>query len=474
MAIKRIPIGINWQNIDPVEHHDGVAAGHKNCYMVPVGDYEHFIGFDGLESFINGLAGTPQGGFDSTATGKKLIVAGGVVQEIDNGYVVATYTGGTLNSSNPAIFTETENFIYLATGDNVTQIDTSTQTITNITAAGSPQTGVTHVAFIDGYILANGLSAAGIPGDVYYSLDDGVTWGFFNNEKLPDGTTAVITGWEEIYGFGPRSVEVSYNDGVTPFGVLDGAFMQYGLLAAYSAIVADNTLYWLGEADGARRIFKMVGRTPSIISTPYDKVLQGLGTVSDARAWTQQQDGYTFYVITFPTEDLTLFYNIQLDKWSERTFWDTATASNKRYKGGFAFYVRDWNKTVVGDYGTSKLYVSTGGTDDGEEIRVELTSGRIAHGYSNRKKRKRLVFEIKRGDISDFNEAVFEYRIKTDNKGWSNWKQKSLGKVGESNPYIKDYRSGVYRSAQYQVVYTGSTSEFIFMGLQEDFDVLRD
>ena len=101
---------------------------------------------------------------------------------------------------------------------------------------------VSHVVHVDGYILANDVGTD----DEYVSdLDDALSWdaaNFFNAESIPDTIEAVHVANSLIYLFGPTTLEIWYNAGLTggvPFERQQ--VIERGILAKHSVVRANNT-----------------------------------------------------------------------------------------------------------------------------------------------------------------------------------------------------------------------------------------
>lgn len=468
--MPKIIFGLSNKNIDPAEYRDGMAESVRDCYRVQLGQEEHFPKRLGLTQFATSGTGEATQGRYETFGGKVVEVVGGIVYELSSSGVLTQYTGPVLSIGNKCVFTEDFSNVYIAHGGKIAKVDTAAKTVSFL--GGNSPNGVTHISFSQGFLLCNGLVSGGVEGDTNYSGDvaNGYSainsWEVFNNERLPDGCNAVITGWDaEVYSFGPNSVEVSYNDGTTPWAVLQGAYMQYGCIAPHSVVIADNTLFWLTLADNSLRIVKMVERAPSIISSPYDRLINEMGRVDDAISWTQQMHGYSFYVISFPSENITLAYKLNDGTWSEWLYYNTTTASYESYRGANALYVRSFKKTLIGDRESGIIYEQKGTSDNGDAIRMELTSGQMESGTQKMKAEKMLYFRVKKGAYEG---GTFQYRVRDDHKQWKNEKSLSLGALGKTKPYIKRPSGGSFRSRQYQVIHSDIETDFIFMGLEND------
>lgn len=469
--MPKIPFGLSNENIDVSEYRDGFAASVRECYRVQLGPNEHFARRLGLTQLGDNNSGNATQGRYETFGGVVIEVIGGVVYEMSPGGSLTAYTGNTLSVDTLCIFTEDSSNVYVAHGGVPAKIDTTAKTVTLL--SGNAPDNVTHITFSNGYLLCNGNVSGGVAGDTNFSDDSANnysasdSWEVFNNERLADGCNAVVSGWDaEIYSFGPNSVEVSYNDGSTPWAVLQGAYMEYGCLAPYSVAIADNTLFWLTIADGARRLVRMENRAPRIISGPYDALINSFSIASDAIAWTQQARGYSFYVISFPAENKTFAYKMDDGTWSEWGYYNTNTASYERYRGQQALYVESWNKTILGDRSNGKIYYQSGFTDNGDAIRMEITSGQNEFGTLKEKKEMMLYFRHKRGYAEG---GTVQYRVRDNNKQWKNEKALSLGSLGSTDLFQKKTSGGIFRSRQYQIVQSDLvTPDYVFTGLEND------
>ena len=73
---------------------------------------------------------------------------------------------------------------------------------------------------------------------------------------------------------------------------------------------------------------------------------------TDAFAFSYTQEGHTFYVLTFPTDNRTFVYDMTTGLWHERASLDTG--SQVRWRANcYAFFN---NKHYVGDYNSGKIY----------------------------------------------------------------------------------------------------------------------
>jgi hypothetical protein len=116
----------------------------------------------------------------------------------------------------------------------------------------------------------------------------------------------------------------------------------------------DNGLFWLGaDARGQGIVYRANGYTGQRISThAVEWQIQQYSTLTDAIAYTYQQDGHSFYVLTFPSGNATWVYDVATGAWHERAGWDNGLFTRHRSNCQMAFN----HKIVVGDYQNGNIY----------------------------------------------------------------------------------------------------------------------
>jgi len=217
--------------------------------------------------------------------------------------------------------------------------------------------GAVNVGYLDGYFVFNEPNSQRI---WITSLLDGTSIDpleFASAEGSPDGLVALIVDHREAWLFGTDSTEVWYNSGDADFPLtrIQGAFNEIGCVAAYSVAKLDNGIFWLGaDARGQGIVYRANGYTGQRISThAIEYAIQSYDTISDAIAYTYQQEGHAFYVLCFPTAGKTWVYDVAVDSWHERAGMLNGEFVRHRSNCHAAFN----NVPHVGDYENGKVYV---------------------------------------------------------------------------------------------------------------------
>jgi hypothetical protein len=179
---------------------------------------------------------------------------------------------------------------------------------------------------------------------------------FASAEGDPDGLISSIVDHSEVWLFGTSSVEVWYNSGNADFPLqrIQGAFNEIGCVATFSVAKLDNSLFWLGQdARGQGIVYRANGYTGQRVSThAVEWQIQQYDNISDAVAYTYQQDGHSFYVLNFPSANATWVYDVSTQAWHERAGWINGDFVRHR-----ANCQNFFNQTVtVGDYQNGNIY----------------------------------------------------------------------------------------------------------------------
>ena len=217
--------------------------------------------------------------------------------------------------------------------------------------------GAVTVGYLDGYFVFNEPNSQRI---WVTALLDGLSidpLDFASAEGSPDGLVSIMIDHREAWLFGTNSVEVWYNSGNHDFPLerIQGAYNEIGCIAPYSVAKLDNSVFWLGaDARGQGIVYRAQGYQGVRVSThAVEFAIQGYTDMSDALAYTYQQDGHAFYVLIFPSAQTTWVYDAATGAWHERASFDRGKFLRHRSN----CHARFNGKPFVGDFETGTLYV---------------------------------------------------------------------------------------------------------------------
>jgi hypothetical protein len=248
--------------------------------------------------------------------------------------------------------------------------------------------GAVTVGYLDGYFVFNEPNSQRIWVTALLDGYDINALDFASAEGSPDGLVAVNVDHREAWLFGSDSVEVWYDAGLADFPLtrIQGAFNELGCAAAFSVAKLDNTLFWLGtDARGQGIVYKANGYNGQRVSThAVEWQIQQYGNISDAIAYTYQQDGHSFYVLTFPSANATWVYDAATQAWHERAGWDNGSFTRHRSNCQCNF----GGNIIVGDYQNGNIYTLSLTTyADNSQIQRWLRSWRALPTGTNTLKR---------------------------------------------------------------------------------------
>ena len=268
---------------------------------------------------------------------------------------------GTVSGTGPVSIADNGAVIFFAcNGPSYTYFE-PTGEFNQITDENFP--GAVTVAYIDNLFVFNEPNSQRI-----YSVDtvDPLTAQYiyplvFSSTDLssadgsPDGVVAINVDHRQMWVFGTDSVEVWYNAGLTGFPLtpVQGAFNEIGCVAPYSVAKLDNALFWLGtDARGQGIVYKNNGYSGIRVSThAIEYAIAQYGNISDAVAYTYQQEGHAFYVLNFPSASKTWVYDVSVQAWHER-----ASGDENQFRHRSNCQCNFGGTIIVGDFENGNIY----------------------------------------------------------------------------------------------------------------------
>jgi len=232
--------------------------------------------------------------------------------------------------------------------------------------------GADRVECIDGWFVFNKPnsqafytpdSAYGLTFDnAYYALKDGA----------PDNLVTIFANKETLWLLGEWTTEIWYGAGgqYFYFARLVGTLLQFGCkakhsIARFSTEDQDN-LIWFGRSErGENVIVRSSGFSAGVVSTPaFGAEVKTYPVTDDAIGYTYQEDTHTFYVLTFPTADVTWVYDSQSGLMHKRLSYDpyqTPPITNAfnppgTHRHRSNCYMNFAGMRIVGDHQNGALY----------------------------------------------------------------------------------------------------------------------
>jgi hypothetical protein len=282
------------------------------------------------------------------------VLSGTTLYRVGPGYATLPIAG-VISGSGPVSMADNGTQLFIAADGPSWVYNIGTNALAQISDSDFP--GARQVGYLDGYFVFIEPDSQRV---WVTDLLDGTSidpLDFASAEGSADNLVGLIIDHREAWLFGERSVEVWVNapDGPDfPLQRIQGAFNEIGCAATYSVAKMDNGVFWLGsDSRGNGMVYRANGYTGVRVSThAVEWQIQTYGDVSDAVAFTYQQDGHSFYVLSFPTVGKTWTYDAAANAWHERAGFDNGEYVRYRAASQMVFN----NEVLVGDYADGRVY----------------------------------------------------------------------------------------------------------------------
>ena len=313
----------------------------------------------------------------------------------------------------------------------------------------------THCAYLYGYVVVNDVNS-----DAFYvtyqfpfeqndgngNLDKNIfmvgsdEWGYAGQSLqaywAPDNTIALVANGSRLYTFGERSYQMfQYTSDVNaPFNSPDTAAYPIGLKAVDSLCQLGSTVAWLGSSDiGNNGIYVLNGTSAATrVSTPeIEREIAKMPTVKDAIAQMWQDNQHVFYVITFPSADITYCYDMSENSWSNRCSLDETNAQ-REWRYGFATMNVDGKIWQAFDGGVAEQTDQNWTEHDGRPI-LRLRRGGVMHADYQHFYIDSLEVMTNNGqsELLPDQPVKVMMRFSADGSSWSDSEVVEFGSVGQ-------------------------------------------
>jgi len=403
---------------------------------------------------------------------KNLVVAvcHGDIYTIDQTGAVTPLSGDALEVQGRVVFSpakEDGTYLIMANGGNMVYTeDAATAVAITSSTTGAP-TIVSHVAYMDGYIIAN---QVGTPQFYWSAINDMTKWDntaltpqYATEESKPQNILALDAQFDEIRIIGSESIEYWYNNASStiagaPFAKYEGATTMRGTGSPYT-FVFDNNTHWFLDRD--RNLCRLQVRTPQVVSGAFSSVLQGIPQVDDAFILPVTCDGKHFLVCIFPSSARSVVYDVKNDMYvGEWSYWNETIGKFQPWSVSAYCFCPAWGFHLAGDRATGKIYKIglSYPNDAGDMIRLLKRTGYVDHGHKRRKIAHKVRLTLERGIGIDGEqpadaapEMMYRYRPRDDeDESWSDEETVSLGKTGQTQAVMELNNLGIYRVRQHE------------------------
>ena len=420
------------------------------------------VGIPGLKTFAT-LAGGPMRALLSIDSGNRLFaIAGGTVYEVFANGTSQALVGAIAMDSHPALMStngfqiaiSSGGYLYLANGGSPAG---TVQPITFLAADGGGAVQAGTLTFMDQYFIVDQINSKTI--FISNLAPNGNLWDpgdTAQKEGYSDNIARVYCTNEQLWLFGFDTTEVWQDTGALfPFQRIQGALMSIGCTAPYSVASYLGILFWFWNGS----VYYSPSLTPQRISDyGVEQAIKSYGNVADAEGYCYTSGGHIFYVLTFPSVGRTWVYDLSLQAWHERLFWQNGQWQQYRAR----VYARAFNMDLVGDPLTGTIYQMDRltYTDAGG---VPLRRERVCPYIQEEEKmlrHNRLTVDVDTGvglsvaaDQPGYDPQMIMRYSDDRGKTWSNERQASMGMLGMDKTRVIYRQNGSSRLGKaYEIV----------------------
>lgn len=307
------------------------------------------------------------------------------------------------------------------------------------------------------------------------------TWDSINftfADALPSNVVAIKMFERQLWVMKDDSTEFWVDQGTAGFAFsrLDGPFSHTGLAAQWSPAMVGESLMWVTRTvNGQAQVVRASSYQPVRISThAIERELQKYPRIDDAIGYGYQQQGHDFYVITFPSANVTWCFDATASAaagvpiWHQRGLLNRQTGQFDRHPGVcYAFYN---GKHLIGDYRSGNIYtLDLDATTDGGERRKWLRTWRALQEPTMKPRRfSSLQIDMQTGvGVPASDNPMCSLRWSDDGgHKWSSPRTAAVGPAGDTAARVKFNRLGsTRRNSGLDRIFELSSSDVFSVGL---------
>lgn len=215
-----------------------------------------------------------------------------------------------------------------------------------------------HIAFVDGWLLINRVDsqAFATSGPTPYTMIFPPLF-FALKDSQSDNLMGLQELNREVWLIGERASEIWFNAGGANFAFqrIPGAAPPIGTSAPQSIAQAGDSLMWLGRTLQGENIVIQTQQYSWKRASQHgvEHQISSYPLVADASAYSYEEEGHLFYVLTFPTADKTWAYDTN-STWHERLSYDTGTGQFHRERPNC--FMNFQNLRLAGDFQSGQIH----------------------------------------------------------------------------------------------------------------------
>ena len=360
-------------------------------------------------------------------------------------------TGVPITGGRRAIFAKTDKEVVIAAGGPLVKFAGEK---TEVLSEDAPQS--THVAYIDSYVVAIETDSHRFH---HSNPGDPTTWDaldVFSADGKPDtANSLLVTPFRELIVGGEDSIEQFERlaSGEVPF--YRRWAVGEGMFAPYAVVAADNAVWTINRL---REFVRFTGQSGQPQGIDIGRILESADDWTDA--WIGgfpdkplNVVGQKFVLLQLPnatntagTKGLTFIYDYRRRKWALLYGWDPVTATPARWPGWSHWSL--WGRTFVGCDGKVCEVTIDNYSHEGA---AQPMVGRTAHFSNDGETRiDNIRMRIERGLGGNTSAPTIRLRARRDNRHWSRWVERSLGRAGDTEMFVEFGGFGTGKTWQFE------------------------
>lgn len=351
---------------------------------------------------------------------------------------------------------------YIVDGENRYTYTWATDTFATVT--DGPFDGGTSTDIIDNFII--------------YNRPDTNQWGCTDVGDIASNAlnlgemvgssgnlVTLIADHRQVLLLGQTYSERHVNVGSSPFpfSIVPGSSIQHGCAAKYSVARLGEGVAFLARDTRGQVTVIMWGAAitqPQRISTfAVEQAIQKYSVTDDAIAYSYSQAGHEFYMLTFPTENVTWCFDLSAPPgmgWHRRAWRDPFNVYHRHRSNCFSMFQ---GEAIVGDFENGKLYALSleTFTDDGQPLPMVRRCRHITSDL-NRQFFGSLQIQFQPGvGLQSGQGSDPECYLRMSRDGgftFGNYRTMKIGKVGKYRHRAIKRRLGYARDCVFEVLVT--------------------
>lgn len=318
--------------------------------------------------------------------------------------------------------------------------------------------GGTVIDYLDSFVLLTQPQTT----NFYTTLSNSFTFDplyIVARSGFPDPLQAVKVANRQILLLGSITSELWYNAGNPnfPFAEMPGMLVEHGCAAPYSVAKQDTSIYFLSrDLQGHGVVMAVAGYVAHRISNhALEAQIATYADIADAEGYTYQINGHAFYVLSFPTADITWVFDQSTEQWHQWAWADTDGVLH-RHRVSFGCFAHDTNIGI--DHTNGNIYkIDQFSYTDAADPIIRLRG--FPHVVNNAKRlyHRQFIADVAVGDNPLNIDAILSLRW-SDTRGasWGNAVQSTLGNAGEYLKSVQYQRLGMARDRVYELSWSAA------------------